>query len=70
MAASSCPAIPTVRWPSILRSVTVFELFRSRLGRRSREQVRSCDWTGSDDDIDAVLDSWFIFGPSLLPIDE
>ena len=53
-----------------LRSVTVFELFRSRLGRRGRGQVRSYDWTGSDVDIDTVLGSWFIFGPSLLPIDE
>lgn len=53
-----------------LRGVTVFELFRSRLGRRSREQVRNYDWTGSDADIDAVLGRWFSFGPSPLPIDE
>jgi hypothetical protein len=53
-----------------LRGVSVFELFRSRLGRRSREQVRSYDWTGSDGDIDAVLERWFNFGPSPLPIVE
>ncbi|HUS44118.1 MAG TPA: maleylpyruvate isomerase family mycothiol-dependent enzyme [Ilumatobacteraceae bacterium] len=53
-----------------LCGVSVFELFRSRLGRRSREQVRSYDWTGSDNDIDAVLGRWFNFGPSPLPIDE
>ena len=54
----------------VLRDVSVFELFRSRLGRRSREQVRSYDWTGSDADVDAVLARWFNFGPSPLPIAE
>ena len=54
----------------VLRGVSVFELFRSRLGRRSREQVRDYDWTGSDADIDAVLERWFNFGPSPLPIEE
>lgn len=53
-----------------LRSVSVFELFRSRLGRRSREQVRGYDWTGSDADVEAVLERWFNFGPSPLPIVE
>lgn len=55
---------------AVLRDVSVFELFRSRLGRRSREQVRGYDWTGSDADVDAVLDRWFNFGPSPLPIVE
>ncbi len=54
----------------VVRGVSVFELFRSRLGRRSREQVRDYDWTGSDADIDAVLERWFNFGPSPLPIVE
>ena len=54
----------------VLRDVSVFELFRSRLGRRSREQVRGYDWTGSDADIDAVLERWFNFGPSPFPIVE
>lgn len=49
---------------------TKFEIVRSRLGRRSREQVRGYDWTGSDDDINAVIDHWFSFGPSELAIDE
>lgn len=53
-----------------LRGATPFELFRSRVGRRSREQVRDYDWVGSSDAIDAVIDRWFMFGPSLLPIDE
>ena len=54
----------------VLRDVSLFELFRSRLGRRSREQVLGYDWTGSDADIDAVLERWFNFGPSPLPIVE
>ena len=54
----------------VLRGVSVFELFRSRLGRRSREQVRGYDWTGDDAAIDAVLERWFNFGPSPLPIVE
>ena len=54
----------------VLRDVSVFELFRSRLGRRSREQVLDYDWSGSDADIDAVLARWFNFGPSPLPIVE
>lgn len=54
----------------VLRGVSVFELFRSRLGRRSREQVRDDDWNGRDADIDAVLERWFNFGPSPLPIVE
>ena len=53
-----------------LRGVTTFELFRSRLGRRSRPQVRSYDWQGDDADIEAVIDGWFSFGPSPLPIVE
>ncbi len=53
-----------------LRGVTRFELFRSRLGRRSWAQVRAYDWSGSDDDIEAVIARWFSFGPSPLPIIE
>jgi hypothetical protein len=53
-----------------LRGITRFELFRSRLGRRSRQQMRDADWVGIDDDVDAALDHWFSFGPSPLPIDE
>jgi hypothetical protein len=53
-----------------LRGATRFELFRSRLGRRSRQQVRSYDWHGSDADIEAVIDRWFSFGPSPAPIVE
>ncbi len=53
-----------------LRGATRFELFRSRLGRRSREQVRGYDWSGTDSDVEAVIDVWFSFGPSLVPIVE
>jgi len=54
----------------ILRGVTRFELFRSRLGRRSEPQVRAYDWSGSDADIETVIGDWFGFGPSRLPIEE
>ena len=51
-----------------LAGVTPFELFRSRPGRRSREQVRGWAWSGTDADIDTVIDHWFVFGPSADPI--
>jgi uncharacterized protein (TIGR03083 family) len=47
-----------------------FEVFRSRLGRRSRAQVMAYDWVGSDAAIDSVVDHWFSFGPSEIPIIE
>ncbi len=53
-----------------LWGATTFELFRSRLGRRSRQQVRAYDWSGEDSDIEAVIDVWFGFGPSLVSIVE
>ena len=53
-----------------LTGVTPFELFRSRLGRRSRDQVRALAWTGADADIDAAVDRWFVFGPASEPIIE
>jgi uncharacterized protein (TIGR03083 family) len=53
-----------------LSGVTPFELFRSRPGRRSREQVRSWAWSGADADIEAVIDRWFVFGPAAVPIIE
>ena len=51
-----------------LTGITAFDLFRSRPGRRSREQVRAWDWSGADADIDTVVDRWFIFGPAAAPI--
>jgi uncharacterized protein (TIGR03083 family) len=53
-----------------LERITPFELFRSRPGRRSREQMRAWKWVGDDADIDAVLDVWAFFGPTPTPIVE
>ena len=53
-----------------LERITPFELFRSRPGRRSREQMRAWDWVGDDADIEAVLDVWAFFGPTTTPIIE
>lgn len=53
---------------SIVRGLTPFELFRSRLGRRSAAQVRAYDWSVPPDD--EVLATWFAFGPSPHDIDE
>jgi uncharacterized protein (TIGR03083 family) len=59
---------------SVGRGITVpdglsdFELFRSRLGRRSADQVRAYAWAQPPDDVQ--LSGWFIFGPSPVDIDE
>ncbi len=45
-----------------------FEVFRSRLGRRSQGQVRAYDWLGPDAAVETVIDHWFSFGPSEVPI--
>jgi hypothetical protein len=58
------------REPVTLRGVSSFEVFRSRVGRRSAEQVRAYDWSGDPADIDLLLASWFAFGPSAAPIIE
>ncbi len=50
-----------------LRHVTAFEVFRSRLGRRSVDQVAAYDWRGDPTD---VLTDWFAFGPAAHDIDE
>lgn len=54
--------------PIGLSGLTAFELARSRLGRRSPEQVRAYEWGTPVPD--SVLDAWFIFGPSGSPIVE
>jgi uncharacterized protein (TIGR03083 family) len=51
-------------------TTTRFEVFRSRLGRRSAAQLRALDWKGDSDAVDVVLAAWFNFGPSSLPIVE
>ncbi len=53
--------------PLVLRGVTQFEIFRARLGRRSRKQVEAYDW--SDDPSD-LLANWFIFGPNATAVIE
>ena len=53
-----------------LRGATPFEVFRSRLGRRSRSQLDDYDWVGEPDAVAAVRDAWFAFGPAEQPITE
>jgi len=53
-----------------LQATTPFEIFRSRLGRRSRQQVLGYDWSGDRRDVEEVVAHWFAFGPSATPIDE
>lgn len=45
-----------------LAGVSPFELVRARLGRRSRDQVLGWGW--SERPSDALLDAFFVFGPS------
>ena len=49
---------------------TGFEIFRSRLGRRTVAQVRALDWSGDPQSIDGVVAGWFAFGPSEIEIVE
>ncbi len=51
-------------------SISRFEVFRSRLGRRTLDQVRALGWGGDAEAIDAVIAEWFVFGPSDIEIDE
>lgn len=53
-----------------LGGISRFELLRSRLGRRSRDQVLIYDWVGEPAAVETVLDRWFAFGPAEGPIDE
>ena len=45
-------------------------MFRSRLGRRSLDQVRALDWAGDEEAVDAVMAAWFTFGPNEIAIVE
>lgn len=51
-------------------SISKFEMFRSRLGRRTLAQVRAFDWGGDRAAIDTVIAAWFMFGPSEIVVDE
>lgn len=53
--------------PGLALDTDAFEVFRFRLGRRSRRQLAAMAWTG---DPSAVLDSLTVFGPSPLDIVE
>lgn len=48
---------------------TPFEVFRFRLGRRSREQVVAFDWS-PEAPPDGVIDKLFMFGPATAPLIE
>lgn len=56
--------------PQVELNTSRFEVFRSALGRRSREQVRGLDWSGDAAAIDLAVDGWFTFGPADGPIEE
>lgn len=56
--------------PAAVEALTPFEVFRSRLGRRTPEQLREWAWSGPEADIDASIGQWFAFGPNLAPIHE
>ena len=45
--------------------VSDFELFRGRLGRRTRDEVAACAWSA---DPAPYLDIFFIFGPAAAPV--
>lgn len=47
---------------------TAFEVFRLRMGRRSRAQVAALDWAPAPSD--EVLDGLFVFGPADAPVIE
>jgi uncharacterized protein (TIGR03083 family) len=53
--------------PDHLLRADPFEVFRFRLGRRSRDQVAALDWSR---DPEAVLDDLFMFGPASAPLSE
>lgn len=51
-------------------SISKFDMFRSRLGRRTPAQVRALDWDGDAAVIDEAIANWFVFGPSDVEIVE
>ena len=52
----------------VLRArTTAFEVFRLRLGRRTRDQVRALEWSRDPGDL---VDRLFIFGPAEHPVVE
>jgi uncharacterized protein (TIGR03083 family) len=53
--------------PDYRLRATPFEVFRLRMGRRSRDQVTALDWSR---DPEPVLDALFLFGPAEAPLVE
>jgi uncharacterized protein (TIGR03083 family) len=51
--------------PAVTIDVSDFELFRGRLGRRTREQVSAFGWSA---DPAPYLDTFFLFGPTAQPV--
>ena len=60
--------IPGEGEPLSLGGISQYEFVRSRLGRRTREQVANYDW--SQPPSDEMLTNWFAFGPSEVTIIE
>lgn len=60
--------IPGAGEPVGVRGVSRFEVFRSRLGRRSVDQFAAYDWRQPPRD--ELRADWFLFGPSPYDIEE
>lgn len=60
--------ISTKPGPAYRLRATHFEVFRFRLGRRSRDQVLALDW--SPEPPEELIDQLFIFGPAEAPVVE
>jgi hypothetical protein len=54
--------------PISLSGISQYEFVRSRLGRRSADQVRAYDWSETPDN--ELITAWFAFGPSATGIVE
>ena len=57
--------VATAGLPPVTIDVSDFELFRGRLGRRTRDQVAAFGWSA---DPAAYLDIFFLFGPTEHPV--
>lgn len=58
----------TVGTGGTVLTTSSFEVFRSRLGRRTRAEVVAGDWSSPPPD--ELLDAWFVFGPTPTSIGE
>ena len=57
--------VATVGLPPVTIDVADFELFRGRLGRRTRDEVSAFGWSA---DPAPYLDTFFLFGPTDNPV--